>query len=74
MVDDESIDFAFSADSLVHADLDVIAAYLSELARTLRPNGVGFIHHSNLGAPTDLPRARAMLAAREATPATQQTS
>ena len=49
MVADESVDFAFSFDSLVHADADVIESYLGELRRKLRPDGVGFIHHSNLG-------------------------
>jgi SAM-dependent methyltransferase len=50
MVEDNSIDFAFSFDSLVHAEADVLAAYLAQLARKLKPNGVGFIHHSNIGA------------------------
>jgi len=49
MVADESIDFVFSFDSLVHAEADVIGAYMEEFARTLKPDGVGFIHHSNLG-------------------------
>jgi SAM-dependent methyltransferase len=49
MVADESIDFVFSFDSLVHAEADVIAAYLQQLARKLKPDGVGFIHHSNIG-------------------------
>ena len=49
MVADESIDFAFSFDSLVHAEADVIGAYLEQLARKLKPDGIGFIHHSNLG-------------------------
>lgn len=49
-VADASIDFAFSFDSLVHADQTVITAYLSELRRVLQPEGVAFIHHSNLGA------------------------
>jgi SAM-dependent methyltransferase len=49
MIDDESIDFAFSFDSLVHADAEVVASYLRELARTLAPDGVGFVHHSNAG-------------------------
>ena len=47
---DGTVDFAFSFDSLVHADADVLEAYLTQLARKLRPDGVGFIHHSNLGA------------------------
>jgi ubiquinone/menaquinone biosynthesis C-methylase UbiE len=47
MVDDASIDFAFSFDSLVHVDRDVMRSYLHELARTLAPGGVAFLHHSN---------------------------
>lgn len=50
MVADESVDFAFSFDSLVHAEADVIDAYLSELSRVLNPHGTAFLHHSNLGA------------------------
>jgi SAM-dependent methyltransferase len=50
MVDDDSIDFAFSFDSLVHVESDALAGYLSELARTLKPDGVAFLHHSNYGS------------------------
>jgi SAM-dependent methyltransferase len=50
MVEDHSVDFVFSFDSLVHAEADVIDAYLGQLARKLTPNGAGFIHHSNAGA------------------------
>jgi ubiquinone/menaquinone biosynthesis C-methylase UbiE len=50
MVPDRSIDFAFSADSLVHAESDAIEAYAHGLARVLAADGVAFIHHSNLGA------------------------
>ncbi|MGH9509357.1 MAG: class I SAM-dependent methyltransferase [Terriglobales bacterium] len=49
-VSDESVDFAFSFDSLVHAEADVIEAYLQELANKLTPGGIAFIHHSNMGA------------------------
>lgn len=49
MIDDDSVDFAFSFDSLVHADAEVLAQYLRELQRTLTSDGVGFIHHSNAG-------------------------
>ena len=49
MIQDNSIDFIFSFDSLVHAEAPVIAAYMSQLPRKLTPNGVAFIHHSNLG-------------------------
>ena len=50
MVPDRSIDVVFSFDSLVHAEADVLEAYLNQLAAKLTPNGVGFIHHSNMGA------------------------
>ena len=49
MVEDGSIDLVFSFDSLVHVEHDVIDAYLSQLATKLTPNGIGFIHHSNMG-------------------------
>jgi SAM-dependent methyltransferase len=49
MVADRSIDFAFSFDSLVHAEADVMDGYAHELARTLAPEGVAFLHHSNMG-------------------------
>lgn len=48
-VADASVDFAFSFDSLVHADLATMTAYMGELRRVLKPEGVAFIHHSNLG-------------------------
>ena len=53
MVDDHSIDFVFSFDSLVHAEFDVMGAYLHELSKKLAPDGVGFIHHSNLASFID---------------------
>lgn len=68
MVADNSIDFMFSFDSLVHADSDVIESYLGQLAVKLKPNGVGFLHHSNLGSfinhfkvADKLPRGRRLL-------------
>ena len=42
-------DLAFSFDSLVHVELDVLAAYVGQLAELLCPDGVAFLHHSNLG-------------------------
>jgi len=48
MVADASIDFAFSFDSLVHAEADALESYVSELARVLKPNAIAFLHHSNL--------------------------
>lgn len=50
MIPDGSVDFVFSFDSLVHAEAAVLKAYLAQLAGKLKPGGVGFIHHSNLGA------------------------
>ena len=49
MVEDGAVDFAFSFDSLVHAERDVLHDYLGELARTLAPDGIAFLHHSNIG-------------------------
>jgi len=49
MIGDESVDFVFSFDSLVHADESVMKAYITQLARILKPHGAAFIHHSNLG-------------------------
>jgi 2-polyprenyl-3-methyl-5-hydroxy-6-metoxy-1,4-benzoquinol methylase len=49
-IPDQSVDFVFSFDSLVHAEKDVLEAYVTQLAEKLRPDGVGFIHHSNLGS------------------------
>lgn len=50
MIPDATVDFVFSFDSLVHAEADVLQAYIVQLVAKLKPNGVGFIHHSNLGA------------------------
>jgi hypothetical protein len=49
-IPNESSDFVFSFDSLVHAEKDVIEAYLLRLGRKLTRDGVGFIHSSNIGA------------------------
>jgi SAM-dependent methyltransferase len=49
IVADGSVDFVFSFDSLVHAESDVLEAYLEQLGRKLKPDGIGFIHHSNIG-------------------------
>jgi 2-polyprenyl-3-methyl-5-hydroxy-6-metoxy-1,4-benzoquinol methylase len=68
MVADCSIDFMFSFDSLVHVEKDVIQAYLEQIATKLTPDGVGFIHHSNIGefakyfeTLDHLPRGRGLL-------------
>jgi SAM-dependent methyltransferase len=53
MIPDASVDFVFSFDSFVHLRRDLVEAYLSGLARTLKIGAKGFIHHSNLGAYAD---------------------
>jgi SAM-dependent methyltransferase len=50
MVADGSVDLAFSFDSLVHVEADVLLAYLEQLAHKLSPDGVGWVHHSNAGS------------------------
>jgi SAM-dependent methyltransferase len=54
MIPDRSIEFVFSFDSLVHVEADVMGAYLDQLAQKLTPHGVGFSHHSNIGAYPNL--------------------
>ena len=61
MVADSSIDLAFSFDSLVHVEAEVLADYLRELARVLKPDGVAFLHHSNYGSYQRSARALAPL-------------
>lgn len=53
MIPDNTVDFVFCFDSFVHVEAEVIGAYLSQLSRKLTRSGVGFIHHSNLGAYAD---------------------
>jgi hypothetical protein len=50
MLPDNSVDFVFSFDSLVHDRRDFIESYLHQLGSKLRVGGKGFFHHSNLGA------------------------
>ncbi|MFI5251113.1 MAG: class I SAM-dependent methyltransferase [Bacteroidota bacterium] len=52
-LDDNSIDFVFSWDSLVHANDEVFVTYLTQLAKKMKPGGYGFIHHSNMGSYRD---------------------
>jgi SAM-dependent methyltransferase len=66
-VEDGSVDFVFSFDSLVHVEAEIIEAYVLQIAHKLNPQGIGFIHHSNLGAcapdtPNGHMRARSMTA------------
>ena len=47
-VEDKSIDFVFTWDSLVHVEMDIMECYIAELARVLTAEGTAFIHHSNV--------------------------
>ncbi len=49
MLENNSIDFVFSWDSMVHVESEEILSYLRFLSQKLKPGGKGFIHHSNLG-------------------------
>lgn len=62
MIPDNSIDFIFSFDSLVHAEDKVISAYVSQFARKLKRNGAAFVHHSNLGEYSSYLKMRGVLA------------
>lgn len=42
-------DLIFSFDSLVHADINVLKAYIEQALELLASDGVCFIHHSNFG-------------------------
>lgn len=56
------IDVVFSFDSLVHAEQDVLDAYVPEILACLTPDGIAVVHHSNWGAQhtaTPGPHARA---------------
>jgi 2-polyprenyl-3-methyl-5-hydroxy-6-metoxy-1,4-benzoquinol methylase len=50
---DGRFDLVFSFDSLVHAEIEVLQAYVPQIVRKLRGRGVAFIHHSNLAALAD---------------------
>jgi SAM-dependent methyltransferase len=45
--EDGSFDFVFSFDSLVHAEIEILEAYVPQILRKLSRKGVAFIHHSN---------------------------
>jgi len=49
MVDDGTVGFAFSWNSLFHAEMPEIEGYVKSLSKKLAPDGAAFIHHSNFG-------------------------
>jgi SAM-dependent methyltransferase len=68
-VPDESFDFIFSFDSLVHAEFEVLQSYIPQIVRKLAPGGKAFLHHSNFAACNDgrfpAPHSRAMTVSGE---------
>ncbi|MFM8314750.1 MAG: class I SAM-dependent methyltransferase [Deltaproteobacteria bacterium] len=62
MIPNNTIDFIFSFDSLVHVEDKVISAYVSEISKKLSQNGVAFIHHSNLGEYSNHLKIQMMIA------------
>lgn len=49
-IQDESLDFIYSWDAMVHFNYKMLDIYLSEFSRILKGDGYCFIHHSNLNA------------------------
>ena len=74
VIPERSVDFIFSFDSLVHVRREAIEAYLSQFAAKLTPDGIAFIHHSNLGqfAASVPRRARALVSRKKAVGADHQ--
>ena len=48
-IDSGSISTIYCWDSAVHFSREILAGYIGEFARVLKPGGKGFVHHSNLG-------------------------
>lgn len=46
-VPDGSVSLVYCWDAMVHFEHDVVASYVKEFARVLKPGGMGLIHHSN---------------------------
>jgi SAM-dependent methyltransferase len=68
MIPDNSVDFIFSFDSLVHVRRESIESYASQFASKLKADGIGFIHHSNLGELSSSFSRRARKLARKGKP------
>ena len=69
IIADNSIDFIFSFDSMVHVRPQTIETYLRQFPAKLKPNGLAFIHHSNLGEfASSLSRRARVLAGKGTAP------
>ncbi len=54
MLKDNSIDFVFSFDAMVHVEKDVLESYIIQLGKKMTNNGIGFIQHSNVAMYTHI--------------------
>ena len=66
---DQAFDLIFSFDLLVHAEYDILAAYIPQIVHKLSSVGVAFIHHSNLLAYNNTigqPHGRALTVSADA--------
>lgn len=54
-IKDNSIDFCFSFDSLIHAEIDTMDSYIAEILKKLKDDGIAFIEHSNMSDLKDIP-------------------
>lgn len=52
---DASVSLVYSWDSMVHFERAVVARYVAEFARVMRPGAWGFVHHSNYGTQSEDP-------------------
>jgi SAM-dependent methyltransferase len=54
-VESSSVSLLYSWDAMVHFNTELVAAYMPEFARVLRPGAQGFLHHSNFGRVSNDP-------------------
>ena len=54
-VEAKSLTAIFCYDAMVHFSPDIVASYLKDTARVLRPGGMALFHHSNYDAPPGRP-------------------
>ena len=51
-VEDASLTSIFCYDAMVHFSKDIVASYLRDAHRVLRPGGMALLHHSNYSGPS----------------------
>lgn len=55
-IKDNSIDFCFSFDSLIHTEIDDMDSYIREILIKLNDDGIAFIEHSNMAGIEEVPK------------------